>query len=259
MAVFFASPTKLAVWRQCRRRYRFRYVDHVPAKPRPWLSFGQSLHAALKELFDTRPENRKWARAERSYRSNWVRKGYADAAEERTYYERGIAALRRVFASEDIRSPRPRALEFTVQAKIDDVVLCGKVDRVDDSHEGMVVTDYKTGRPRAPERAQADQAFTMYALLVQARFKRAPARLVWDFVETGDRVVTARAPEALDRARDDVLTLVAQVRADEEFPASPGPMCGLCDYLEHCPEGQAVRRDDFPEPPAELVVASGEE
>ena len=257
--MFYASPTKLAVWRQCRRRYRFRYVDRLPAKPRPWLSFGQSLHAALKDLFDTRPENRKWANTERSYRRTWVRKGYADAEQERGYFERGIDALRRVFASDDIRSPRPRALEFNVQAKIEDVVLCGKVDRVDDADDGMVVTDYKTGRPRAPERAQADQAFTMYALLVQARFKQAPVRLVWDFVETGDRVITARAPEALDRARADVLALVAQVRADDEYPASPGSICGLCDYVEVCPEGQAERKDDFPEPPAELVVASGEE
>jgi len=165
------------------------------------------LHAALKELFDMRPENRKWPRAERSYRTGWVRKGYTDAAEAR----------------------------------------------------GLVVTDYKTGRPRAPERAQADQAFTMYALLVQTRFKQAPARLIWDFVETGDRVVTARAPEALDRARADVMQLVAQVRADEDYPASPGPLCGLCDYIERCPEGQAVREDGYPEPPAELIVAPGEE
>jgi putative RecB family exonuclease len=257
--MFFASPTKLATWRQCRRRYRYRYIDHLPAKPRPWLSFGQSLHATLKDLFDTRPENRKWAGAERSYRRNWVRKGYAGAEEERSYFERGIAALQRIFASDDISSPRPRAVEFNVQAKIDDVVLCGKVDRVDDSLDGMVITDYKTGRPRAPERAQADQAFTMYALLVQARFKQAPARLVWDFVETGDKVTTARAPEALSRAQTDVLALVAQVRADDEYPASPGPLCGLCDYLERCPEGQAARREDFPEPPAELVLSSGED
>jgi putative RecB family exonuclease len=257
--MFFASPTKLSTWRQCRRRYRYRYVDHLPAKPRPWLSFGQSLHATLKDVFDARPENRKLARAERSYRGNWVRKGYQGVEEERSYFERGVAALRRIFASDDIRSPRPRALEFNVQAKIDDVVLCGKVDRVDDGSEGLVVTDYKTGRPRAPERAQADHAFTMYALLVRARFKQPPAQLIWDFVETGDRVVTARAPEALDRARADVLALVAQVRADQEYPASPGQMCGWCDYLEHCPEGQAVRTDGFPEPPAELVLASGEE
>jgi len=258
MAVFFASPTKLAVWRQCRRRYRFRYVDRLPKKAWPWLSFGQSVHVALKDLFDTRPENRTWARAERFYRRGWVRRGYADAAQERAYFERGLAALRRVFAADGIAAPRPRLLEFTVQQKIGDVVLCGKVDRVDDSLRGLVVTDYKTGRPRAPEQAQADHAFTMYALLVAERFKRPPSKLVWDFVETGDRVETRRPPDALERARADVLHLVERVRADDEFPPSPGRYCGACDYLERCPEGLA-RAGAVEEPPAEWLPAPGEE
>ena len=39
MTVFYASPTKLSVWRQCRRRYKFRYVDRIPTVNRPWLAF----------------------------------------------------------------------------------------------------------------------------------------------------------------------------------------------------------------------------
>lgn len=262
MTVFYASPTRLALWRQCRRRYKFRYLDGLPTRDWPWLSFGQSVHAALKEFFDLGPETRTWERLERSFRRNWVRKGYAGEEEERAYFERGLAALRRVFESEDARAPRPRLLEFSVQELVGDVVLCGKMDRVDDTPEGLVLTDYKTGRPRAPEEAQADQAFTMYALLLRARFKRPPVRLVWDFVETGDRVVTARAPEALDRAKEDLLRLVAEVRAATEFPPSPGPLCATCDFLERCPEGaRAVggAPGAVSEPPAELLPGPGED
>jgi len=29
-------------------------------------------------------------------------------------------------------------------------------------------------------------------------------------------------------------------RYDEVFPPRPGPSCGWCDYLRHCPEGAAA-------------------
>lgn len=248
--MFFASPSKLGVWRQCPRRYRFRYIERLPTIPRPWFSFGGSVHAALKEIFNVRPENRSIEMLERFLAQSWERKGYSSAEEEAEYRERAVTALRRYAAEEpDFKTaPRPRALEFMVEAKFDDVVLMGKVDRIDDSPDGLVVIDYKTGRSRPPEKARGDTAFTMYAMLVYHRFKVAPAALEWRYVETGDRVVTQREPEAFDRVRAEVLAEVARIRAEAEFPPTPGPWCALCDYLERCPEGRAAARAAEPSP-----------
>lgn len=253
--MFFASPSKLGTWKQCPRRYRFRYIEKLPTIPRPWFAFGASVHAALKEIFNIRPENRSVELLEKFLETNWVRKGYASAEEEAEYRERAVGALRRYAAEEPdfATAPRPKVLEFTVEAKIGDVVLMGKVDRIDDTPDGLVVIDYKTGRSRPPEEARGDTAFTMYAMLVAHRFKRAPKALEWRYVETGDRVVTQREPEAFERVRAEVLAEVARIREEVEFPPSPGPGCVFCDYLDRCPEGRAAvpPAPRAPEPAAE--------
>lgn len=239
---FRASPSKIALFEDCPRRYRFKYVLKLPSVPRPWLSFGNSMHAALKELFDLEPDARTWEALERALRANWVRDGYADAEEERRYGIRALDGLKRFFETEpDVRTlPPPRLREHWIEVKVGDVVLNGKVDRVDETPEGLTVVDYKTGEPKAPERASADLAFTIYAILVRGLLRRAPSRFVWHFVEAGEKVVTVREPEALDRALEDVLGMVERIRAEAEFPPITGPGCRFCDYLERCPEGTAV-------------------
>ena len=242
MAVFFASPSLLKLWRRCRLAYRFKYVDRVAAIPRPWLSYGQSVHAALREIFNAGPSKRTIQLFEHHLDVNWERKGYAGEGEETRYRERALATIRRYAAEEDdfTTAPRPRLLEFAVEQKIDDVVLRGRLDRMDDTDEGLVVIDYKTGKAPPAEQARGDEAFTMYAMLVASRFGRPPIRLEWRFVESGERVVTAREPEAFGRVRDDVLSEVALIRAETAFDPSPGGWCRRCDFLDRCPEGQAA-------------------
>lgn len=242
VAVFFASPSMLKLWRRCHRAYRFKYVDKVPAIPRPWLSFGSSVHAALREIFNAGPAKRTVELFERHLGANWDRRGYTSEDEEARYRERAVATIRRYAAEEEdfATAPRPRLLEFAVEQKIDDVVLRGRLDRVDDTPDGLVVIDYKTGKAPAPEQARGDEAFTMYAMLVHARFKDAPARLEWRFVETGERVVTAREPEAFGRVRENVLREVGAIRAETAFEPSPAAWCRFCDYLDRCPEGLAI-------------------
>lgn len=255
--VFHLSPSKIKLFDDCPRRYKFRYIDKVPTIPRPWLSFGASVHASLKDLFDAEPSARTWDRLEVSLRRNWIREGYTTREEEKSYGERALRGLRTFYEKdEDIRTvPRPRLSEFTIQLKFGDVVLNGKVDRVDETDAGFVVTDYKTGEPRAPEWAATDRAFTVYALLVRGRLRAPPSSLVWSFIESGTKVATTRDPEALDRALADVLKVADDIRAEKVFEARPGHGCRLCDYLGRCEEGteyvRASQQDDAGRPDAE--------
>ncbi|MCA1832798.1 MAG: PD-(D/E)XK nuclease family protein [Actinobacteria bacterium] len=242
--VFHASPSKITLFLDCPRRYKYRYIDNLPTLPRPWFSFGASVHMALKELFDLEPGDRTWEVLEGSLRRNWIREGYATKDEEKSYGERALRGLKTFFEKDrEVQTiATPRLSEFTIQLKFDDVVLNGKVDRVDQTEAGFVVTDYKTGEPRAPEWAATDLAFTIYALLVRGRLHAAPAKLVWNFVENATRVETNREPDALDRALADVLGIVADIRAEKEFEPRPGHGCRFCDYLGHCEDGAAFVR-----------------
>src|SRR6266545_4566577 len=135
---------------------------------------------------------------------------------------------------------RVTSTEVDLQASWGDVVLKGRLDRVDtDAEGGLEVVDYKTGRrPSSQEAADADSALTIYAALSRRRLHRPVHGLVLDYVVAGTQVRTERPPEVLAEQLEEVLETASRLRADRAFTPRTGPWCSSCDLLGACPEGQ---------------------
>src|SRR5262245_63774991 len=79
------TPTRLASWLDCPRRYRYTYVDRPPPpKGPPWAhnSLGASVHTALRAWFDQPEPQRRPEVVASLLRATWVRDGYRDQAQE---------------------------------------------------------------------------------------------------------------------------------------------------------------------------------
>jgi putative RecB family exonuclease len=241
--VTFLSPSALERYRLCPRLYRFLYVDGLwrLSRSSAQQSFGTSVHAALREFYRLPVGRRSLRRLLELFRRGWVRDGYQDKEQQERERERGVDALRAWYGRTDT-SVVPHATELGLQASWGDIVLKGRLDRLDadpGGGPGLVVVDYKTGRrPVSQEAADADEALTIYAALVERRLGRPVTAMVLDYVVAGTRVATERPPEVLRRRLDDVLATAATLRADREFAPRPGPWCAGCDLLRRCPEGQ---------------------
>jgi putative RecB family exonuclease len=243
--VTFLSPSALERYRLCPRLYRFLYVDGLwrLSRSSAQQAFGTSVHAALREFFRVPVGRRSLRMLLELFKRGWVRDGYRDKEQQQKERERGAEALRAWYARADT-TVVPHATELGLQATWGDVVLKGRLDRVDadpdpGSGRGLVVVDYKTGRrPVTQETADADEALTIYAALVERRLGRPVTRMVLDYVVAGTQVVTERPPAVLARRLDDVLATAATLRADREFRPRTGPWCAGCDLLGRCPEGQ---------------------
>ena len=241
--VTFVSPSALERYRHCPRLYRFLYVDGLWRMSRSsgQQSFGTSVHAALREFYRLPPGRRSLRVLLELFRRLWVRDGYSGREQQQREKERGAEALRAWYGRTDTTLV-PHATELGLQATWGDVVLKGRLDRLDadpGSDRGLVVVDYKTGRrPVSQEAADADEALTIYAALVERRLGRPVTRMVLDYVVAGAQVVTERPPEVLRRRLDEVLATAGRLRADTEFRPNPGPWCAGCDLLRRCPEGQ---------------------
>jgi RecB family exonuclease len=175
------------------------------------------------------------------FRRLWVRDGFRGKEEQQRERERGADALRAWYGRTDT-TVVPHATELGLQAAWGDVVLKGRLDRLDPDPgggRGLVVVDYKTGRrPVSQETADADEALTIYAALVERRLGRPVTRMVLDYVVAGTQVVTERPPEVLARRLDDILATAATLKADQEFAPRTGPWCAGCDLLRRCSAGQ---------------------
>jgi putative RecB family exonuclease len=241
--VTFLSPSALERYRLCPRLYRFLYIDGLWRLSRSSASqaFGTSVHAALREFYRLPVGRRSLRMLLELFRRGWVRDGYRGKEEQQRERERGAEALRAWYGRTDTTMV-PHATELGLQAAWGDIVLKGRLDRLDadpGSDRGLVVVDYKTGRrPVSQDAADADEALTIYAALVERRLGRPVTSMVLDYVVAGEQVVTHRPPEVLRRRLDDVLATAATLRADQEFRPRTGPWCAGCDLLKRCPEGQ---------------------
>ncbi|MDT3441209.1 MULTISPECIES: PD-(D/E)XK nuclease family protein [unclassified Pseudofrankia] len=271
--LFSCTPTRLASFEDCPRRYRMTYVDRpVPPKGPPWAhtSLGVSVHNALHRWWDEPEPRRTPARAAELLRAGWIRDGWRDDEQSAAARERAAAMCERYAAGLDPAVP-PRAVERQVATRTEILALHGRVDRLDERDGELVVVDYKTGR-RPPEEGEArtSPALALYAFAAERMLRQRCRWVELHHLPTGRVVVAEHTDESLARhirraesvavdAAAATEKLAAGQPADVAFPPRPGPLCSWCDFRRHCPEGQAAGPELTPWAGAEQFAEAGGE
>ncbi len=249
--LFVCTPSRLASYEDCPRRYRYSYLDRpTPSRGAPWAhnSLGASVHTALRAWFDLPSPKRTTGALATLLRATWVREGYRDGAQEQEAYERALGWLGTYV---DSLPPgfEPLAVERTVGAKTATLALSGRVDRIDDVGGELVIVDYKTGRTGlGPDDARGSRALALYAYAAGRLFRRACHRVELHHLPTGSwrrtSTLTSRWPAtSVGRSRRRPISWRPSggwrrgTDPDEAFPATPGSLCGWCDFRRSCPAG----------------------
>ncbi|MGY6501739.1 MAG: RecB family exonuclease [Acidimicrobiales bacterium] len=247
------SPSSAGLFEQCPRRWRYRYVDRVPEPPGIDALIGTFAHRVLEVLLTEPPERRTQARAKEIARTVWpeternpeFRSLSLDTTAQRGFRWRGWHAIEGLWAVEDPSTVTVRSTERQIRAEVGGVPFVGVIDRVDECADGLVVTDYKSGRPpsRRFEDAKLAQVL-LYAAALAAADGDMPvrARLVY----LGARAIEADAdPESVDAvvaALRSTWDDLAEASRTDTFAPRPGPLCGWCPHAAQCPEGLAELR-----------------
>ena len=232
------SPTAITAFRECPQLFLFRQLWKLPEPPTLPLVKGTLVHATLENIFKL-PAAERAAKLHDTLRDEW-RVGrekpenaqlFASRDEERAWGLQCLELLDNYLAFEDpasLPAGEPLAHEAWLSADLqgpvseDSVRLVGKVDRLDVSTEGdgVVIVDYKTGKPpnlkyskETNERIRTAAFFQLrcYALLLargalppELDTSRAPARaqklrlLYLGTERGGDAVATAVEEELPD-------------------------------------------------------------
>ncbi len=225
---------KARVFRLCRLRYRYQYVDRLPPRLRPQDTVGTCVHNTLTALFHLSPQERTEERLLALFRERWQglspRYRRLPGVEELRQRAEGLL---QAFARGGGLAGRPLLLEPYLQVELaPDVLLLGRPDRVDEEPDlSLHIIDYKTGEP--PQEVD-DVQLRLYAIMVHEALRRPVGRVSFWYLD-GGRVWTARlAPEDLAQAREEALALARQMQAGEPFPPSIGPHCAHCPFLYAC-------------------------
>jgi RecB family exonuclease len=246
-----ATPSKLAAYEDCPRRFRFAYLDRPPPpKGPPWAhnSLGASVHTALRNWYEVAPARRGPAQLPALLKATWVREGYRDLAQERDAWRRALRWLESYVGS---MPAEPLGVERVVAARTPVMAFHGRTDRIDARPPGeLVIVDYKTGRAEPGEsHARGSAALALYAFAAARVFHRACRRVELHHLPTGTVAAAELTDESIARQVRRAEATAADIRGaeraaaagadlDRTFPVTPGPHCGWCDYRRACPAGR---------------------
>ena len=250
--MFRLSPHRLSTFRQCPRRYRFRYVDACHPelhKQWPFLILGQNVHATLRALLRPGNHDRSYAHARALLTTCWRenRHGFSSRVEEEEYWRRALDQLRWFCGTEEAQV-RPANLEATYSTYLaSDFRLEGKVDRVDeDADGGYHIVDYKTSKT---SRNVDPSQLLIYVLLLHRSLDFDVRSASYLFLNgDGRRTLYPQAPD-LKGAVEELFEARADIEAERRFAPNPCVLCRWCDFLELCPAGQEAVGVPCPDDP----------
>jgi hypothetical protein len=260
--LYSCTPTRLATWLDCPRRYRMSYLDRpvVPKGP-PWAhnSVGASVHNALAGWWRLPLPRRTVEAAGGLVTQGWISEGFATSAQSARYrdWARGLVEL---YVAGLDPADEPVGVERTVATRTEVIAVSGRIDRLDtrpraDGADGteLVVVDYKTGRHLlSVDDARSSLALALYAIAAsrtlhrdcrQVELHHLPSGqvLTWTHTDETLRRHLGRAEQVAGECAEADERMHAQLPAadyDQVFPPRPSPRCGWCDYQRSCPEGQ---------------------
>jgi RecB family exonuclease len=234
------SFSRIDTYATCPRKFRYAYVDRLPGRPGPHLSFGTSIHNALESFYDRKlPSCPTEDELLGFLYERWDTSGFAALPrdEQVEFYRHAQEVLRRFHRRQAPTYRLPAATEAWFELPIAyEAVVVGSIDRVDVDDDGRFhVVDYKTNR-KVKDRARVASSLQLavYALACRHLYGALPATVSLDFVVAGVTITVPLEDLDLDAARQAVLDTAAAVR-EQAYAPTPNRLCDWCDFKPICP------------------------
>lgn len=243
------SPSSAGTYRQCPRRWQFRYVQKLPDPPGEPALLGTFAHRVLELLCGDPAPQRTVERARELARQVWPETAdnpdfkalQLDEDSQRNFRWRAWTAIQGLWSLEDPAEVEVRATEQKVSANLDGVPFFGIVDRLDADPAGLVITDYKSGKaPRERDRSKSLDQVLLYAAAVEDSSGERPnrTRLLYLGTEILETSVTEDSLGATTRRFSETWREVGEACTADRFEPLTGPLCGWCPYADRCDEGR---------------------
>lgn len=244
------SPSGASTFEQCPRRWRFRYVEKLPDPPGQEALIGTFAHRVLELLLQEDPQRRTPERARELARRIWPEieadPDYQsldfDETAGRVFRWRAWQAIEGLWVLEDPAEVEVAATEQHLETTLAGVPFRGVLDRLDVESDGLVVTDYKSGRAPSPRYADSRlHQVLLYAAAVTESTGERPVRARLFYL--GEKIIDVTVTDELLSSTVDQFestwNSIGESCVLDEFAPRIGPLCGWCHYAELCPEGSA--------------------
>lgn len=246
------SPSKLATYENCPRRYRYRYVDKIKSETQSVEAFvGDCAHKALEALYDGVQHGKTLPLSEvlEVFAERWRQKwSPAVVIRSKKYSADDYQKVGRDCVEGYYRSHAPfdgdktvgieKRVGFPIEVGGETYRIEGFVDRLALAPDGAFeIHDYKTSQ-NLPTQADvdADRQLAIYELAVRTNWPDAhEVRLVWHYLRFNKSLRSKRDSEARASLKSDIAATIAAIKSDHRFEPKQSALCDWCEYREICP------------------------
>jgi DNA helicase-2/ATP-dependent DNA helicase PcrA len=243
------SASAIERYGRCPLSYKLASEWKLPEEPAANMQYGAAIHSTLFAYFDgVRKGCRMPADDVVQYFLEEFRKAKIDDLLQRHLYERDGTQQLRTFLDSPEAIPHGEVvmLEHTFRCEVAGVPVIGRIDRVDESADGLVIVDYKTGNAKSQDVADKSLQLSIYALAMSV--DKPVKMLVFQNMGDNTAISSVRTPESLRKAESKIVAAAGGIAAGR-FDPVPGTHCNWCGYRAICPE-----KEIKPRPPAEPTV-----
>lgn len=237
------SASAVEIYEKCPLRFKLEREWNLPREVPAALHYGKIMHDVLRTFYDAKRFGREVAPEElmRMFEDGIAQAGIADRYQYDLYLRQGREQISQFYELAST-TPEPNVLEtersFELQAG--GAKLRGRIDRIDRTDDGgLVIVDYKTGKPKSQKDADESLQLSLYALAIKELFGKRAEKLVFYNLEDNTAMSTTRLDAELDAASVRVQE-VAESIAQAKYPAKPGYQCTFCPYRNLCPETERL-------------------
>jgi DNA helicase-2/ATP-dependent DNA helicase PcrA len=233
------SASAVDTYERCGLRFKLERDWRIPAKPAAAMQYGGAIHRVLKTYFDAIRLGRMKTEEDLIdlFRQDLEAAKIQETYQRELYEKQGQAQLREFLATAAIiDSSQVLQTEEAFEIRIDDIVVAGRIDRIDRREDGTVaIIDYKTGKSRSQEDADESLQLSVYAIAAEEKWGYKVGALIFYNLDGNVPVMTGRSESDLLAARERVRAAADGI-ASNIFAAKTGNHCNFCAYRTLCPE-----------------------
>ena len=167
------------------------------------------------------------------YEKAWIDDWYPTKKLRDEYYEKGKKSLKEFFAIIKKNPPEPVGLETGFTIKIKDVVIKGRIDRIDKCEDGVEIIDYKTGAAKDKLTTDDKKQLYLYQIAATEALGLKPKKMTFYYLDNNSSLSFLATDAELDKFKQELISQIERIRSSE-FTATPGRQCMFCDFREIC-------------------------
>jgi putative RecB family exonuclease len=242
------SPSRVDAFTTCPLQFRFSSIEKLPEPPGEAATKGSMVHRALELLFCMAPADRTPAAAhacldlavaEYLVDPEFLMLGL-DPSSQTAFIADAATLIDTYLTMENPTAIREIGLELRLEAPVGQISLRGIIDRLELDHDGgLIVTDYKTGRPPRLNREQGKLGgVNFYSFLCQAVLGQRPSKVRLMYLRTGETIESTPSEQSvtfLTKRTSAVWNAVERACSTGDFRPRPSALCSYCAFQAYCP------------------------